>query len=88
VYINQLAAKPKRKFGLRTNMTVPERVARTYCGGPRLFLDSSWTSRRPENPGLRYWLSPGLNIPTTATGVAAWDLRLAVWAYDRIKQEH
>jgi serine/threonine protein kinase len=25
-----------------------ERVARTCRGGPRLFLDSSWTSRRPQ----------------------------------------
>ena len=38
------------RYGLRM---LAKRVARTDRGGPRLFLDSSWTSRRPEPQGLR-----------------------------------
>ena len=55
----QLLTLQPASAGDRNLTTHRQRVARTYSGGPRLFLDSSWTSCRPHKrrsdalPGCR-----------------------------------
>jgi len=44
----QLLTLQPASAGDRNLTTNRQRVARTGGGGPRLFLDSSWTSRRPQ----------------------------------------